>query len=619
MAITFIMPRKTTGNVALKYAEDDKKAKMVDEKNSSLNALNYAIRDKKGNVYNLSEEYLQKMKNYITVENGTIGFKTLATYINCSKEHCYEEWENVRSIKNPQKGHSGNIQYCITQNFGIDLDPLIAQQIGVEFAQEYLKGYQCVVATHINTGLVHNHIEFNATSLSGKKFNDDLQAVADIRKVSDELCRKYGLEVLDETRDFRFVLFKDENGRVKAYEPTERKNNKLHGEVADKNSYVNTEQYKEQMEFLETHVSTLKKDFDRFVPLASSYDDFLSMMESVGYEIKSKQKNGNWLKHISFKLPEWEKYVRDSRIGEEYCREKIIERISNNNLEKNIEKVKTDSHIYIPTEYEYGKFDIERLDEEYYYRKRKRKDSKEYIERKVRSEIEKTIIRDTKVLNAELSKRISLAVKPQRDAKEVIFDNGRNQYLYDCINNGLKSLKFIEDKEIKSMVDLNERVRSLCLRRKECYSSLKSVADVLKKGNELLETINKYETLKSGLKADDNELNNNGYLDFESDTDRMLLKTYESLLKEYGLTTEKQRSVFRENMESRKAVFEKLSDSLEAVNREIQKYDDCIYTMTSIDRRNGGAYAMQISDYKNIKDGFEEKENRENQEERIQE
>lgn len=623
MAITFIYPVKVTGQNSINYDTETKEAKL--EKNDSQDSLNYIMRDKKGNSYELSGDYMEKMKAYISIdEKGKVTFKTISTFLNCSEKNTYAEWERIREIKNPKNGKSGNLQYCIVQNFGEEIDPAIANEIGVKFAEEYLSQYQCVVSTHINTGHVHNHIEFNATSyLDGKKYNDCLQSIKEIRSLSDRLCEEYNLEVLEGTKDFNYIVYKDENGKTKVYEPTERKNEIKEGEYSNKNDYRNTAQYASILERQKDHYEILKDDIDRLLPHVASYEDLLHQLENVGYEINAKTKDGGWKKHISFKLPNWEKATRDSHLGEEYTRIYLVQKIEenlkeisekenrevpapgtgkseNNKKEQSVEEQQSPIQEEVSDEeiYVYGRIIIEEIDEEYKYRKKKNDDGYEKVNR---GKVEKLIIVDTKQLNREVNLAVRSAMRPEREEGfKIAGDDKRKQYLIDRINSNLKTLNFVERKNLKSFEQINSIVGSLCEKRNACYEQVKLISEALKRANKDLITIQKYNDLKKVL-----ELNsgNEDYSRYEMENDQALLKTYESILRDRNLLDEKQQLNFKENLEKYKRSFQQITQALEKINRDIQEYDDCILNISYIDRSAGNLYENDIKKYYEQKQG----------------
>lgn len=612
MGVTRIYKIKVTGEKSLDYDTEDKVQKIVEVKNDSRDSLEYIMRDKKGNTYKLSDEYLKKMKDYISYEeDGNVVFHTLKTGLNCTAENAWEEWEQTRRIK---KKEGGNLQYCIVQNFGIDLDPQIANEIGVAFANKYLSEYQCVVSTHINTGLVHNHIEFNATSfLTGKKFNDNRQAIGDIRKVSDELCRQYELDVLEKTKDFNYIIYKDEQGRTKIYEPTERKNQLRQGETSNKNDYINTEQYRFSKEHEEAHISVLKKDIDRFVPYAASYDELLELLLNAGYEIKDKTKTGEWRKHISFKAPGWEKFVRDSGLGEEYEREfltnVIAENVKSGKVHEAGTKEKAGSDFKESDIYSYGRIIIEDINEDYRYRRRNGA-----YEKVKRNDVEKYIITDTKALNQNVNDAIKAAMRPERErVQEFVGGNKKAQYLIDRINSNLRTLHFVENKNIKSFEQISAIVGSLYEKRNACYRQLSLVGAALKKANENVALIDKCNNLRETLAAN-NE--NPDYVLYERDNDASVLKSLEKALKERGLQSREQQEQFKAKYKKYNGSFLQLSAALEQVNRDIREYDDCIFNISTVDKHNGNKYEKQIAAYYEEKQKQRSNKNKEQAKER---
>lgn len=610
MAITFIYAVKTTGENSLRYDTEDKEAKLMKkEKNDSLDSLNYIMQDKKGNVYNLSESYLEKMKQYISYdEKGNVIFHTIKTGLNCSVGNAYEQWQVVRDTQNPGKGNKGNLQYCIIQNFGTDLDPAVANEIGVKFANEYLADYQCVVSTHINTGYVHNHIEFNATSLKGNKYNDNLKSIGEIRKISDRLCMEHGLDVLEDTTEMKLVFYKDSHGQLKTYEPTDRKNKKLEGEFSDKNDYRNYEAYVAAQELKGSHADILKNDIDKMLPLATDYEDLLKKMEELGYKIQSKTKSGEWRKHISFTYPAWGKAVRDSQLGEDYERATLTQKINESNTAKEFEEEKLEpdpmrgsatdikkSDIYV-----YGRIIIEDINEEYRY---KRDGSKT-----ARSTLEKSIISDIKAMNRKINAEIRNAMHPVTDrgnAQTLVDGTKKEQYLINRINNNLKTLKFVEDRELKSFQQITGMIGTLCEKRNACNKQMHMVSVALKKANYDLAMINKYNELKKRV---ENQSGDREYDLYERENDIVLLKSCESSLKNKGLLEPESQEEFQAKYQKYSTTFAQLKKAMEKINRDIKEYDDCVYNLNAVDQRNGKKYKEQIEAYYRAKEDHSEQD-----------
>lgn len=585
MAITFIYPIKVTGNKSLDYDLEDKKGKI--KKNDSRDSLEYIIRDKRGNVYNLSDEYLRKMDKYISKdEQGNIIFHTVKSSLNCSSENPYIEWEYVRNALNPGKGNKGNIQYCIVQNFGTDIDPEIANEIGMRFAQEYLNKYQVVVTTHINTGYVHNHIEFNSTSfVDGKKFNDNRKTIAEIRKISDRLCEEYNLDVLEDTKEYKYILYKDENGKTKIFEPTDRK---LNGEFSN-NDYRNSKQYENSINHRDAaHYKILQQDIEQVLDKCNSYEELIRELSDIGYDIKSKTAKGEWRKNISFKKDGWDKYLRDSSLDEKYLRENIEKYIKDKNNIEICNNELTDDDIY-----EYGRIIIDDINEEYRFKNGKKVE---------RFDLERILIKDTKELNREINNIMKKSIRPDKDRSIQNLKMGTRvqQQCINIINNNLRTLKFVEDNSINNFQQISANVKQLYIARNKCYDQVKSTAILIKKLNRISQISTNYLAATDRIKANES---NPDYILFEKNNDELLLKECKELLHKYNLNSAQEVVEFQRKYDEYTEAFNSMSKNLENVNRQIMEYDNSMKNLQRINREYSGRYSDEIDKY------YEEKEN----------
>lgn len=599
MAITFIYSVKATGNKSLDYSTEDKTGKVKKVKNDSKDSLEYVIRDKRGNVYNLSDAYLEKMKKYIYKDNeGNIVFKTIQNTLNCSSENTYQEWEHIRKVMNPSKGSSGNLQYCIVQNFGTDVDPEIANEIGMKFAQEYLDRYQVVVSTHINTGYVHNHIEFNATSfLDGKKFNDQRKTIGEIRKISDKFCKEYELEVLEKTQEFNYVIYKDENGKTKIFEPTERKLNLSENEFSN-NDYRNSIAYSNSKKYSEMpHYKIVQHDMNNAIKISQNYEEMLQNLRNMGYIINDKTKNGEWRKRISFKLPEWDKPVRDTSLEEKYLRENLNKYFENHQAEKESNDIGINDFVDDEEIYQYGRMIIEELNEKYRYERNENNE----VRKVDRSELEKMLIKNTKKVNREINEIVSQAVHPERERIQTL-ENGtkKQQYYIDIINNNLKTLKFVEDNNLQSFKQISEKVSVLYDKRNKCYVQLKKMSEMMKKASVVQEAVSQYLALHDNIEKNSD---NPDYQLYEMANDEMLLKEYSSILKKYNLNSDEEISGYNQRFKEYRENFTIISKQLEDTNKNIMAYDSCINNISRVDKEYSNIYSEQIEEY------FREKEN----------
>ncbi len=170
-----------------------------------------------------------------------------------------------------------------------------AHRIGTELADKLLEGkYSYIVATHIDKGHVHNHIIFCAAdNIEHKKYHDCKKSYYNIRHLSDDLCREHGLYVIPET-----------NQKGKSYKEW----------LEDKKGTSSK--------------SKLKTDINEVIKQANSYDEFISLMQSKGYEVENFDFNATG-KYIKFRPHGAERFIRGSErtLGKDFTRERIRERI----------------------------------------------------------------------------------------------------------------------------------------------------------------------------------------------------------------------------------------------------------------------------------------------------
>ena len=251
---------------------------------------------------------VKKAIDYITNPDKTIlpdGTQLVSSF-GCATETADIEFNLTANLANElngdysKTGGANNLAYHMVQSFALEdnkkVTPEEIHELGKQFAERFLQGkHEYVIATHIDKGHIHNHIIFNATSFKDyKKFRSQpYKTVAKIREISDKICEENGLSVIQN------------KGIGKSYKEWQITKS---GDI--------------------TWKDTIKNKIDEIIPKVNSFKEFVSQMKSAGFDVKQG-------KHISFKAPEQERYVRGKRIGENYTKDKIIERIS---TKKNIAK-----------------------------------------------------------------------------------------------------------------------------------------------------------------------------------------------------------------------------------------------------------------------------------------
>ena len=142
---------------------------------------------------------LKIVLNYIMDKRKTDNL--LISGVQCSPETALEEFLYV---KRKFKKEDGRQYYHIVQSFSPedDITPEIAHEIGVQLA-EYFKGYQIVIATHVDKGHIHNHLAMNSVSYqTGKKFHQTREDMLRVKAYSNKLCREYGISQTEEKSDY---------------------------------------------------------------------------------------------------------------------------------------------------------------------------------------------------------------------------------------------------------------------------------------------------------------------------------------------------------------------------------------------------------------------------------
>ena len=133
-------------------------------------------------------------------EKTTLGDRQLVTGINCLPASAYKEFVSTKLF---YRKDSGRMFYHLLQSFSPDeaITPETAHEIAVKFASEQFKGYEVLVATHVDKEHIHSHFIINSVnSDTGNKYHADKDEIQKLRDASDKLCLEYGLSVLVPTK-----------------------------------------------------------------------------------------------------------------------------------------------------------------------------------------------------------------------------------------------------------------------------------------------------------------------------------------------------------------------------------------------------------------------------------
>lgn len=198
----------------------------------------------------------------------------------------------MMAVKKRFGKEDGTVAYHGYQSFAPgEATPELAHKIGVELAQRlWGERYQVVVATHLDkSNHLHNHFVLNTVSFEdGIKYHRTEKDYHEMRRVSDELCREYGLSVIQNPQP----------GKSKQY-----------GE------------WRAEQEQRPTWRGLIRSDIDAVIRQSMTERQFFENLHKKGYEIKVG-------KDISVRPPGKDRFVRLARnFGEDYTLESIRRRI----------------------------------------------------------------------------------------------------------------------------------------------------------------------------------------------------------------------------------------------------------------------------------------------------
>lgn len=208
----------------------------------------------------------------------------------CTLETAFADMRQTKEQWHKPGGVQG---YHLVQSFAAgEVTPELAHQIAKELADRVLGGqYEYVIGTHLNTGHIHSHIVWNSVScVDGKKYRSNYKSyVTEIRAVSDKLCQKYRLSVIDT---------ENSNHVAKPYAEW----------LAEKNGQP-------------TWRTAIRQDVDEAIQQSLTWRQFLNALERNGYEVRMGRK------YPVLRPPGKERFVRFKTLGKNYTPEVIQNRL----------------------------------------------------------------------------------------------------------------------------------------------------------------------------------------------------------------------------------------------------------------------------------------------------
>lgn len=237
--------------------------------------------------------------NYIS--QGSKTNDDLITTFGCDREMIVDDFKDLYEERlNKLRKETKNKAKMIVQSFDLEdnISPETAHKIGIKLADNHLKHkHQYIIATHIDTDYIHNHIIFNQVRTDNLLMYDTTRrnTVDNLRLQNDQLSKEYNLSIPKERsheNKITYISQREEKARKKG------------------NSF------KEELE----------NAIDFSIKNCNDYYDFLSKMEELGF----KNKQG---KHLAFLNEKTNRFMRTKTLGMNYSDNSIKYRIDNKDFE----------------------------------------------------------------------------------------------------------------------------------------------------------------------------------------------------------------------------------------------------------------------------------------------
>lgn len=536
--------------------------------------------------------------------------KTITSYINCSADPYLANREMQQVRRRFNKDNDDIVGYHLIQSVEEspeDVDIQKFHDIGVQLATEVFKGFQVTVSTHINTDNIHNHIVINAVNMvSGKKWLDKDATKDLIRKVSDRILQENNFKILEETRDYKKYYRK-------------KRDEKTHLRESD---YRNSEAYNEWKSKRIPAREFIKSDIITILPFVKSYDELIERLQELGYQIRYKTKQGDYYKHISFKLPFREKGVRDDRLSEDgyFTRENLTAIIEQNVKEKENDFVNWASQFEKDVEqatlqyslrgkqYYRFKFDGRYLDElNQKYRVVMGNDGDE-VQYRFRSSDDIETIKDIQYYHGliqEESKQYWENKKFHRENdagyESYVWQDKRLKYYFDRLKANMDSLSFAEREDFYSLDKVMANIELLYNQRKNIDTKFYAIRKMIVEYGEDVIIINQYRDIMKKLK----QYREEGAPEKEIETQQRLAEGYLERLMVRGLESAETQDKLIEKYSNYKERFAELVEGAKTVTEKLKEYDDYMRNMKYINNNKfsgNGCFDEEIERYEYMKE-----------------
>lgn len=249
---------------------------------------------------------LQERTDYEMNPDKTENGKYVTSYA-CDPKTVVEEFTlSKREYEQKTGKHPKNdvIAYQIRQSFKPgEITPEKANRIGYETAMRFTKGnHAFMVSTHTDKAHIHNHVIFNSTTLDcQRKFRDFLGSGIALGRLSNIICLENGYSVI-------------------APAPYHSKTTYIHEDRGPS--------FRDKLRDA-VDIALSKKP--------KSYDDFLSVLSTLGYEIKRG-------KHTAVRGNGQQRFIRFRSLGKGYTEDELRKKIEGVSKGADIKTEKTPAY-----------------------------------------------------------------------------------------------------------------------------------------------------------------------------------------------------------------------------------------------------------------------------------
>ena len=259
--------------------------KIKSVKNNLKRVIDYVANKEKINEDIYLE--LHRELNYVAKDSKTEN-KLYVDGINCDPTKAREEFIKTKERFNKTKGIIAF--HAIVSYKPGETTPDEAHSVGLEIAnQMWGDRFQVVVATHLDRDHLHNHFIINSVSMiDGKRYYDTRTSYAEFRRLCNQICREYNLSYMEEKKTISGI------------------------------DYLNYQKKSAQSNYSKQ----TKSDVDMAIALATSYNEFISILENMNYEVIERANK------LSVRDLEYNRNIRiERRFGEDYTIDNIKKRI----------------------------------------------------------------------------------------------------------------------------------------------------------------------------------------------------------------------------------------------------------------------------------------------------